>query len=107
MGRKLDRLMARVSALEEAFTQLLSDNLRHDTVKKPSRKKAGKRAAKNAAPKKSRKVPKTRPARDIAAISAVKPPKAALPKASPIVRPASPTTPVAEPHRATAAPITR
>jgi hypothetical protein len=95
MGRKLDRLMARVSALEEAFTQLLSENLRHGTVQAAPRKKAKKLKAKIAAPKKRKP------------IAAARASAAALPKAAPIVRPASPTTPVAEPYRATAAPTTR
>lgn len=69
MGRKLDRLMARISALEEAFTQLLSENLRHGTVKKPGKKakakKARTRKAKKAAPKKAAaKKPAKAPAGD-------------------------------------------
>ncbi len=52
MGQKLERLMARVSALEEAFTQLLSENLRHGTIKPPAARRTKKAKAKKAAPKK-------------------------------------------------------
>jgi hypothetical protein len=81
MGRKLDRLMARISALEEAFTQLLSENLRHGPVKKTkaakkakTKKKAKpKRAAakKKAAPQKPAAKKAANPSAEIGVIPAL------------------------------------
>lgn len=53
MGKKLDKLVARVRTLEEAIANLLTGGKKKKTAKKPARKKAKKAPAKKAAAKKA------------------------------------------------------
>lgn len=65
MGKKLDKLVARVEALEEAIAAMLSGKPKKKSAKKAKTKKTRKSKAGKAAAKPARPARKKRPARKL------------------------------------------